>query len=130
MYSPDRPNARSRSFIKAAEERLDDWRRNLPAQLKLEKPHLPAYSPPANIVILKWVLLKVRADHSLLYYALRILIYRPLFTLDGQPAVVTDALEKCRAATMATHDILTIWGKTFGHFCHHYLFLYCCFVSA
>jgi hypothetical protein len=53
MYSPERPNARSMSFIRSAVENLDNWRNNLPVELKLEKQILPPCSPPSNVVTLK-----------------------------------------------------------------------------
>jgi hypothetical protein len=55
MYSPSRPNARSLSFIRSAVDRLDTWRKQLPEEIKIESHSLPAISPPANTVILKWV---------------------------------------------------------------------------
>jgi hypothetical protein len=56
MYSPGRPNARSLSFIRSAVDKLEAWRKTLPAELKIEGPDLPSCSPPANVVILKCVL--------------------------------------------------------------------------
>lgn len=60
MYSPGRPNARSLAFIRSAVDDLERWRRDLPQQLRIEGPTLPACSPPANVVILKYVSSRIR----------------------------------------------------------------------
>ncbi|BEJ00153.1 hypothetical protein CcaverHIS631_0500100 [Cutaneotrichosporon cavernicola] len=119
MYSPDRPNMRSLSFIRSAVDKLETWRRNLPSELRIEGPTLPRCSPPANVVIL-----------NLLYHTICILIYRPLLTSNNRSALASSALNHCRNAAMGTHEVLSLWGRTFGHSCHHYLILYCCFISA
>lgn len=53
MYSPQRPNARSVSFIRATDEQLKTWRSNLPDVLKLDASNLPQMSPPTNVTTLK-----------------------------------------------------------------------------
>lgn len=67
---------------------------------------------------------------SLLYHTIKILTYRPLLTSESRSTVAQSALEQCRNAAIESHAIFALWGRTFGHFCHHYLFLYCCFISA
>lgn len=53
MYSPHRPHARSLSFIEHAEERLKEWRADLPDDLWIDRSHLPEFCPPTNVVVLK-----------------------------------------------------------------------------
>ena len=53
MYSPERPNARSLSFVRTATERLDKWRQEQPDDLKLDSPMLPVTTPPTHIVVQK-----------------------------------------------------------------------------
>jgi len=67
---------------------------------------------------------------SLLYHTIRILIYRPLLTANSQSALASSALTHCRNASTEAAAILALWGQTFGHFNHHYLFVYGCFISA
>lgn len=119
MYSPMRPNARSLSFIRSASDKLESWRRDLPTELKIEAPMVPTASPPSNIVIL-----------NLLYHTIRILIYRPLLTANSQSALASSALNECRNAASGTHDVLSLWGRTFGPTNQHFLFVYCCFIAA
>lgn len=56
MYSPERPNARSLSFVRSAHERLDEFWQSLPRDLRLEKGNMPAVCPPSNGILLKCVL--------------------------------------------------------------------------
>ncbi|ORY34327.1 fungal-specific transcription factor domain-domain-containing protein [Naematelia encephala] len=120
MYSIERPNARSLSFIRTADERLVSWLKNLPRELWLDINDLPAVSPPTHIVTL-----------NLLYSVMQILLYRPLLTAQHQPAdVVSSALDKCRSAAVAVNEILSLWGRTFGHINMVYLMMYSCFVAA
>ena len=53
MYSPERPNARSLSFVRSAHERLDEFWQGLPKDLRLERGNMPAVCPPSNMVLLK-----------------------------------------------------------------------------
>lgn len=53
MYSPERPNARSLSFVRSAHERLDGFWADLPGDLKLVKGSMPSVCPPSNCVMLK-----------------------------------------------------------------------------
>jgi hypothetical protein len=119
MYSPSRPNARSLSFIRSAIDRLDQWRQQLPAEIRIEAHSLPAISPPANTVML-----------NLLYHTIRILIYRPLLTANSQSALASSALTHCRNASAESAAVIALWQQTFGSFNHHFLFVYCCFISA
>lgn len=118
MYSPGSAHARSHQYLSMAIERLETWRRQLPAELKLEAGNLPLFSPPTNIMIL-----------NMLYHAVRILIYRPLLTANNRSGP-SSALNHCRSAAIGIHELLSLWGRTFGHTCLHYLLLYCCFLSA
>jgi hypothetical protein len=53
MYSPERPNARSLSFVRSAHERLDEFWRSLPRDLRLEKGNMPVVCLPSNVIMLK-----------------------------------------------------------------------------
>lgn len=55
MYSPERPNARSLSFVRTASERLEAWRRDQPVDLKIDGPIMPLICPPTHIVLQKYV---------------------------------------------------------------------------
>lgn len=66
---------------------------------------------------------------SLLYHTIKILVYRPLLH-DSSPALTSTALAHCRAAAIATSDVLSLWVRTFGHNSYHYLFIYCTFIAA
>ncbi|KAL1409006.1 hypothetical protein Q8F55_005830 [Vanrija albida] len=119
MYSPGLPNARSVSFIRTAIEDLEAWRKSIPDVLKLEPPNLPEFCPPPNIVV-----------SNMLYHAMRILAYRPLLTDNGRSSHASTALSQCRNASAGVSHLLSLWGKTFGDNCHHYIILYCSFISA
>lgn len=68
---------------------------------------------------------------SLLYFAVRILLYRPLLTVQNQPSTVsTSSFEICRSAAIDIHEILSLWGRTYGHVNMVYLIMYCTFVAA
>ena len=55
MYSPQRPHARSVSFIRAADEQLRQWRTTVPDTLRLDRDNLPQFCPPTNVICLKRV---------------------------------------------------------------------------
>ncbi|WOO77847.1 putative transcriptional regulatory protein [Vanrija pseudolonga] len=118
MYSPSVSNNRSLSFIRDAIEKLEAWWAALPDNLRIDEPREAARSPPPNIVII-----------NLLYHTIKILVYRPLLH-DSSPALTSTALAHCRAAAIATSDVLSLWVRTFGHNSYHYLFIYCTFIAA
>lgn len=70
------------------------------------------------------------ADISLLYHAMRILLYRPLLTVRNQPTGVTTSLEVCRGCAIDIHMILSLWGRTYGNINMVYLIMYTTFVAA
>lgn len=119
MYSPHRPQARSVTFIRSADEKLKKWWDGLPPSLKLEKTRLPEFCPPTNITLL-----------NLLYHCSRILLYRPLLTVRAQPAGVTTSLDVCRGEAIDIHAILSLWGRTYGNINMVYLIMYTTFVAA
>lgn len=119
MYSPHRPQARSVTFIRNADEKLKKWWDDLPPALKLDKARLPEFCPPTNITLM-----------NLLYHCSRILLYRPLLTVRAQPAGVTTSLEICRGEAIDIHAILSLWGRTYGNINMVYLIMYTTFVAA
>ncbi|WOO84331.1 putative transcriptional regulatory protein [Vanrija pseudolonga] len=119
MYSPNHESQRSLSFIRSAADQLDAWRNNLPSALKVEGPNLPEWCPPPNVILI-----------NLLYYTMRILIYRPLLTENSRSSLAMSALGHCRTAATRINEILHLWSSSFGHNCHHYLILYYCFIAS
>ncbi|BEI92243.1 uncharacterized protein CcaverHIS019_0410630 [Cutaneotrichosporon cavernicola] len=119
MYSPHRPQARSVTFIRNADEKLKKWWDELPPAIKLDKARLPEFCPPTNITLL-----------NLLYHCARILLYRPLLTVRAQPAGATRSLEVCRGEAIEIHAILSLWGRTYGNINMVYLIMYTTFVAA
>jgi hypothetical protein len=51
-------------------------------------------------------------------------------TANNRSAQASGALTHCRNASSETAAVLALWGQTFGHFNHHFLFVYSCFISA
>lgn len=119
MYSPHRPQARSVTFIRHADEKLKKWWDELAPAIKLDSARLPEFCPPTNITLM-----------NLLYHCARILLYRPLLTVRAQPAGVTTSLEICRGEAIDIHAILSLWGRTYGNINMVYIMMYTTFVAA
>jgi len=130
MYSPQRPNARSVSFIRTTDEQLKQWRKTLPDVLKMDTDNLPQLSPPTNVTTLKCVSTRRQSNHSLLYNLGWILLYRPLLTVRNHPSAVNSAFQICRSAAIDIHEILSLWGRTWGNVNLVYLAMYTTFVAA
>ncbi|KAL1407809.1 hypothetical protein Q8F55_007244 [Vanrija albida] len=131
MYSPGRPHRRSLGFVQSAVDQLAEWRASLPSVLMLESGKMPDVCPPPNVVVL-----------NMCYHTIRILVYRPLLADNARPAnssralntssTLNDqtALHHCRDAAINISEILQMWGRTFGHYSHHYTILYGGFIAS
>lgn len=59
-----------------------------------------------------------------------ILLYRPLLTVRNHPSAVNSAFRICRSAAIDIHEILSLWGRTWGNVNLVYLAMYTTFVAA
>ena len=73
---------------------------------------------------------EVFTDRSLLYNLVWILLYRPLLTVRNHPSAVNSAFQICRSAAIDIHEILSLWGRTWGNVNMVYLAMYTTFVAA
>jgi len=74
--------------------------------------------------------LHIALTASLLYSLVRILLYRPLLTVRNQPSAVNSSFQICRSAAIDIHEILSLWGRTYGNINMVYLIMYTTFVAA
>lgn len=87
MYSPERPNARSLSFVRSAHERLDEFWAQLPRDLRMEKGNMPDVCPPSNGILLKWVSSsRLAGDGSIMPHFHDVLLHASMACMTCNPA--------------------------------------------